>query len=49
MDAVDSEYGPVVGCCEDGNVTSGFIKVGQILDQLRQLSSPGEILRDGIN
>jgi hypothetical protein len=25
----------VAGCCEDGNESSGFVKHGEILDQLR--------------
>jgi hypothetical protein len=32
LDAFGSGYGPVAGCCEQGNETSGFIKGGKFPD-----------------
>jgi len=34
LDASGSGQGPVVGCCEHGNETSGSVKGGEFLDKL---------------
>jgi hypothetical protein len=34
LDSSGSGYGPVAGCCENGNEPSGSIKGGEFLDSL---------------
>jgi hypothetical protein len=41
LDAYGSRWGPIVGCCENGNEPSGSIKGVEFLDYLSDLAFQG--------
>jgi hypothetical protein len=47
LDSSGSGQGPVAGCCEHGNETSGSIKGGEFLLSAQQLSACQGINFDG--